>query len=59
MSKVTLQNHEIDFDAAVNLMDDEIRETLHGEMAPCSDQEFLNRYAEEHALKFGEEFTVN
>lgn len=25
---------EIDFDAAVNLMDDDIRETIHNELAP-------------------------
>lgn len=30
---------EIDFDAAVNLMDDDIRETIHNELAPCTEQE--------------------
>ncbi len=28
---------EISMEAAVNLMDDEIREQLHQKMAPCSD----------------------
>ena len=46
------------FEAAVNLMDDGIREQVHAELAPCSDQEFLNRYMELHEEKFGEEFTI-
>ena len=60
MSKqVTLNGKTIDFDAAVNLMDDEIREDLHSKMAPCSDQAFLDAYVEAHAAKYdGEEFQV-
>ena len=30
----------------VNLMDDEIREQVHHELAPCTDMEFLRRYVE-------------
>ncbi|ACU93984.1 hypothetical protein Ccur_02570 [Cryptobacterium curtum DSM 15641] len=52
-----INGNEIDFEAAVNLMDDEIREELHEKMAPCSNQEFLEAYAKAHAEKFdGEEF---
>ena len=60
MSKqVNLNGKTIDFDAAVNLMDDEIREELHNKMAPCTDQEFLDAYVDAHATKFGgEEFQV-
>lgn len=60
MSKqVTLNGKTIDFDAAVNLMDDEIREDLHNKMAPCTDQEFLDAYVQAHAAKFdGEDFQV-
>lgn len=60
MSKqVTLNGKTIDFDAAVNLMDDEIREELHSKLAPCTDQEFMDAYVEAHAAKFeGEEFQV-
>jgi hypothetical protein len=60
MSKqATLNGKTIDFDAAVNLMDDEIREDLHNKMAPCSDQEFLDAYVAAHAAKYnGEEFQV-
>lgn len=61
MSKqVNLNGKTIDFDAAVNLMDDEIREDLHNKMAPCTDQEFLDAYAKAHADKYdGEAFEVN
>lgn len=46
------------YDAAVNLMDDEIREELHNEIAPCSDLEFLEAYMKAHEEKFGEEFKI-
>ena len=61
MSKrVNLNGKTIDFDAAVNLMNDEIREELHNKMAPCTDQEFIDAYAKAHADKYdGEEFEVN
>lgn len=56
--KVILNGYEVDFDACVNLMDDEIRETLHAEGIE-TEQEFLDRYIEEHAKKYnGEEFTI-
>lgn len=46
---------EINFDMAVNLMDDDLREKLHAELAPCSEQKFFDEYAERHAEKYGEE----
>lgn len=46
------------YDAAVNLMDDQIREELHNELAPCSNLEFLEAYCKKHKEKFGEEFTI-
>lgn len=48
--------HLIDYKAAVNLMDGSLREQVHAEMSPCSEQEFIERYAELHAKKFGEGF---
>lgn len=44
------------FTAAVNLMDDELREQVHAELAPCTEQEFIERYAELHEERFGEGF---
>ena len=49
---------EIDFEGAVSLMDDEIREDLNRELAPCSEQEFFSAYEKAHAEKYGEEFQV-
>ena len=46
------------YEAAVNLMDDEIREKLHNEMAPCTDLEFLEAYMERHKEKYGSEFEI-
>lgn len=34
------------WDSIVNLMDDDMRERVHGEMAPCTEQKFLSRYLE-------------
>ena len=36
---------EVDFEVAVMYMDDEIREEIHNELAPCTDQEFFDEYA--------------
>lgn len=44
----------INYDAAVNLMDDETRETVHADIAPCTAQEFFDAYAAAHLAKFGE-----
>lgn len=49
---------KINFDAAVNLMDDDIREMLHEEIAPCTDQEFFDAYCKAHEDKFGEEWEL-
>jgi len=50
---------EIDFDAAVNIMDDDLREQLNNELAPCTNQKFFEAYANAHLEKFDEEFEPN
>lgn len=56
---VLLNGHEVDFDACVNLMDNDIREDLHREMADnCTEQEFLDAYCEARSNKYGEEFQI-
>lgn len=45
-----------DFDAVVNLMDDDLREGVHAKLAPCTYQAFLVAYAKAHKAKFGEDF---
>lgn len=58
--KVTNKNGtEIDFNVAVMLMDDEIREELHEDMAPCTDQEFFSAYEARHEAKYGEEWELS
>lgn len=59
MSKVIdLDGREVDYDSAVVLMDDDIREGLHAVLAPCSEQEFFDAYLIGHYVKYGEYFTV-
>lgn len=57
MTKVIDRNgKEIDFDAAVQLMDEDLREKVHGEFSGETEQEFIEAYAEAHIEKFGENF---
>ena len=46
------------FNAAVQLMDDELREQIHAELAPCTDEEFLREYERRHFEKFGSRFVI-
>ena len=50
---------EVNYEAAVNMMDDELREELHAEMAPCTEQEFFTAYAKAHEERFGEEWEMD
>lgn len=49
---------EIDFDAAVALVDDDIREEIAKELAPCTEQEFFDAYCKAHEDKYGEEWEL-
>ena len=51
-----INGEQVNFEAAVNLMDDELREQVHEELAPCTEQEFVERYAELHEERHGEGF---
>lgn len=48
----------VDFDSAVELMDDEIREDLHAEGVD-TEQMFFDMYCQRHFEKYGEEFEPN
>ena len=50
---------KIDFESAIEVMDDDIREDLSLELAPCTDQEFFTAYEKAHAKKFGEEWELS
>lgn len=56
--KVMLNGYMVEFDACVNVMDDEIREELAAEGIE-TEQEFIDRYVEMHANKYdGEQFQI-
>lgn len=48
--------NEIDYDAAVLLMNDELREEIHAVFGADGKQTFLAIYAQEHREKFGVDF---
>ena len=50
---------ELNFAAAVNLMDDDIREQLHNELAPCTNQVFFDAYVSAHAEQFGADWILD
>ena len=49
---------EIEWNTAVNLMDDDLREELSADLAPCTEQEFFEAYEKAHENKFGEEWEL-
>lgn len=62
MTTVIVNGQTVDFDGAVQLMDDGIREDIHTIFAlrgGGSDQDFVDMYAGAHEAQFGEVFAVN
>ena len=57
MKVINMNGTEINYDAAVELMDDEIRESICGTVD--SEQEFFTAYEKEHAKKYGEEWELS
>ena len=55
---VKLNGKDVNFEVAVNLMDDDIREQLHNE-GIIDKQEFLDKYCEKHLAKYGASFGIN
>lgn len=54
-----LNDAEIDFDSAVELMDDDLREELAATYAYDTEQEFFSAYEKAHAAKYGEEWELS
>lgn len=46
MNTVIINQAIYDWDAIVSYMDDDIREQIHGELAPCTEEAFWARYVE-------------
>ena len=55
---VNVNGTEVSMDAAIMLMDDDIREAIHSDIAPCTEQEFVDEYCKRHLEKYGEDFVV-
>ena len=49
---------DVDFDQAVNLMDDELCYRIHNELNIDDAQEFFDTYCKAHLEKYGEEFEL-
>ena len=58
LNRVNVNGNEVSMDAAVMLMDDEIREAVNFDIAPCTEQEFVDEYCKRHLEKYGEDFVV-
>ena len=56
---INLSGTYVYFEAAVNLMDDDLREELHLELAPCDNQKFFTAYELAHKEKFGEDWELS
>ena len=59
MKVINMNGTEINYEAAVMLMDEEICESLSFEIAPCTEQEFFTAYEKAHAEKYGEEWELS
>ena len=56
---ITIKNkhgQELDYEDVVEYMDDDIREYLHHQLAPCSAQHFYNEYCKMHKEIYNEDF---
>ena len=58
MKVLNIRGTEIDFDAAVKLMDDDIREELHSEGYE-TEQAFFTAYEFAHMNRYGEEWELS
>ena len=59
MKVINMNGTEINYETAVELMDDEICESLNFELAPCTEQEFFTAYEKAHIEKYGEEWELS
>ena len=57
MMVINMNGTEINYETAVELMDDEIRESICGTVD--SEQEFFTAYEKAHAEKYGEEWELS
>ena len=58
VEEVIDQLEPVNYESAVALMDDDIREEVHADLAPCSDAAFLWEYCKRHQAKYGRPFEI-
>lgn len=58
MEKIIFNGMITDMDTLAEYMDQDIREALHAELAPCTPEKFLEAYIAAHKEKYGEDFTI-
>ena len=58
LATVTLNGDAIDMDIVAHYMDDDIREDLHMQLAPCDPQVFVDAYCAAHYKVYEEEFAI-
>lgn len=57
---IMINDEKCDYASVVNLMDEEICESLHNSIDnDVTNQEFYNMYCDAHFAKYGSEFTYN
>lgn len=56
---ITFNGNNYDNDAVFALMDHDICEDIHSDLAPCSDQVFFDVYLVAHREKYGSDFIIN
>lgn len=59
MKVINKNGYELDFDAAVELMDDDIREQIASQGDCETEQEFFSAYETAHAEKCGEDWELS
>ena len=59
MTVINANGIEINYEEAVELMDDELREQIADDIAPCTEQDFFTAYESAHAAKYGEEWELS
>lgn len=52
----TSHGKQIDWEAAFNLMDEDLCNAIASAMAPCTEQEYYDEYCKRHLVKFGVQF---
>jgi len=55
---VTINGRPVYLASAVALMDDDLREAVHADLAPCDPQVYMDEYCRRHLETFGVAFEV-